>query len=107
MIGNVSSLTDPAISLPASTLNLPLPFFYGRDSGIALPTAALPYNEMRINFSFRNWTDLLIEDNVTASPTTSQPANATDLVNGAPVVGNTQVWANYAIVSNEERKRMA
>jgi hypothetical protein len=29
------------------------------------------------------------------------------LVGGAPVLGNTQVWANYAIVSNDERKRMA
>jgi hypothetical protein len=28
-------------------------------------------------------------------------------VSGAPVLGTTQVWANYAIVSNDERKRMA
>ena len=43
-------------------LNLPLPFFYSRDSGVALPTAALPYNEMRINFTFRNWNELLINE---------------------------------------------
>jgi hypothetical protein len=29
------------------------------------------------------------------------------LLNTTPVLGNTQVWANYAIVSNDERKRMA
>jgi hypothetical protein len=101
-------------------LNLPLPFFYSRDSGVALPTAALPYNEMRINFTFADWRDLLIaERNVTAA-TANQPyvkkfQDATRLaLGGASTVGNTepafesvQVWANYAIVSNDERKRMA
>ena len=46
--------------IPAYNLNLPLPFFFTRDSGVALPTAALPYNEMRINFTFRNWQELLL-----------------------------------------------
>jgi len=70
MIGNFDSLTGPTAAggtIPAFTLNLPLPFFYGRDSGVALPTAALPYNDMRINFSFRNWSDLLILDNLAAA----------------------------------------
>lgn len=57
MIGNVDSLIAPhGVGDPLATrpLNLPLPFFYSRDSGVALPTAALPYNEMRIMFYFRN-----------------------------------------------------
>lgn len=105
MIGNISTFIEPADFLPAGLLNLPLPFFYGRDSGIALPTAALPYNEMRINFSFRDWNQLLIEDDTVTG--TSKPASSDNLVTGAPVLGNCQVWANYAIVSNDERKRMA
>ncbi len=32
---------------------------------------------------------------------------ATSDIASIPVLGNTQVWANYAIVSNDERKRMA
>jgi hypothetical protein len=93
-------------------LNLPLPFFYSRDSGVALPTAALPYNEMRINFTFRNWNELLIKElNVTAGTANaayvSQPS-ASDLQgNVEPSFDSVQVWANYAIVSNDERKRMA
>ena len=43
-------------------LHLPLPFFFTRDSGVALPTAALPYNDMRINFKFRDWKQLLVKD---------------------------------------------
>ena len=92
MIGNVNQLINPVAAnplilvgqggvqtstsagsvgpqvLPSQVLNLPLPFFFSRDSGIALPTAALPYNEMRINFSFRNWTDLLIKDSYVPNP---------------------------------------
>ena len=112
MIGNTSPLTNPHApgstnAIPAATLNLPLPFFYGRDSGVALPTAALPYNEMRINFSMRDWQDLLIFEN--QASVAEQRANfvvPTDIAI-APVLGVTQVWANYAIVSNDERKRMA
>ena len=131
--------------LPTQVLNLPLPFFFSRDSGIALPTAALPYNEMRINFSFRNWSDLLIKDvyipgaaaqgasltlppafqNNTASTPgggsgaafaspygawVSVPAQQSDIASNTTqpeISNNCQVWANYAIVSNEERKKMA
>ncbi len=100
--------------IPAFTGNLPLPFFFSRDSGVALPTAALPYNDMRINFQFRNWDQLLIVDLPsgawTADGTTnySRVATTADLASGtAPVLGQCQVWANYAIVSNDERKRMA
>jgi hypothetical protein len=123
MIGNFAELTAPhapAVSgvsaattangqLPAFTLNLPLPLFYTRDSGVSLPTAALPYNDMRINFSFRNWTELLIVDDISLSGTGVNPSRVatTNDVVGAPQVTNVQVWANYAIVSNDERKRMA
>ena len=120
MIGNTAALTTlctGASSLPPSVagdngvtyLNLPLPFFYSRDSGVALPTAALPYNEMRIQFSFRDWNELLVKE-LLSSPSTAeyrQSLTASNLAGGAPVLKDVQVWANYAIVSNDERKRMA
>ena len=98
-------------------LNLPLPFFYSRDSGVALPTAALPYNEMRINFQFRNWWELLVvedtqgaaQNNAHYRVNTVQTAGTQIATSpGVPsLLGYVQVWANYAIVSNDERKRMA
>ena len=97
-------------SIPATTLNLPLPFFFTRDSGVALPTAALPYNEMRINFQFRSLDELLIvTDNSKATDGTEEQRVkvASDYIEGTPNIARSQVWANYAIVSNEERKRMA
>ena len=76
---------------------------------MALPTAALPYNEMRISFNFRNWTDLLILDNSVPAAGVNPsivPVVGRDIAT-APELNNIQVWANYSIVSNEERKRMA
>lgn len=113
MIGNINELIqehDSATAIPSVTLNLPLPFFYARDSGVALPTAALPYNDIRITFSFRNWSELLILDNtanVDASVPSSTCAAVTDLVGGEPQLKCVQVWSTYAIVSSDERKRMA
>lgn len=112
MIGNIDELIQPhdsSTAIESMTLNLPIPLFFTRDSGIALPTAAIPYNDMRINIKFRNWSDLLILDDATptvnVNPST-QPA-ASDLSGGAPTISSAQIWANYAIVSSEERKKMA
>jgi hypothetical protein len=107
-------------------LNLPLPLFYDRDSGSALPTAALPYNDMRISFEFRDWTDLVIVDeyghgevgdaltdggNITESDdhVSSRLAKATlqHFESGHhPKIESCELWANYAIVSQKERERM-
>ena len=113
MIGDIPDMYNPHqfgtpnATIPTKTLNLPLPLFFTRDSGVALPTAALPYNDMRINFSFRDWTDLLVLSNVVSHK--AQAATTNDVVSPASITlnGATQVWANYAIVSNDERKRMA
>jgi len=114
MIGQTADLIDPATLLPQKTLNLPLPFFYARDSGVSLPTAALPYNDMRLNFSFRNLNELLtawVVKMPTGSGTTiylaGRPATSSDIKGSNTDLTNVQVWANYAIVSNDERKRMA
>lgn len=101
-----------AVTLPALVLNLPLPFFYTRDSGVALPTAAIPYNDMRIQFQFRRWEELLQLVNYNGEVSCITNANTLQIGSGgtvgAPSIANgCQVWANYAIVSNDERKRMA
>lgn len=111
MVGNVDSLIAPHAPDDATgtmALNLPLPLFFTRDSGVALPTAALPYNEMRITFNFRNWNELLILDDSSQPSNTNNtkvPVVGTD-ISVAPELSNVQVWANYSIVSNDERKKM-
>ena len=125
MIGNIPALVDPCSVLPAigasatdytirnlppAILNVPLPFFYSRDTGIALPTAAIPYNDMVHYVTFRDLSDVLLLDNinwatipgystqytvpVTSGMLTTSPSMACDM------------WAEYAIVSNVERTQM-
>lgn len=113
MIGNIDQIIAPHAPGDPITeryLNLPLPFFFTRDSGVALPTAALPYNEMRINFSFRPWQELLVLENsqpqANVNPYVHPVVGAAADIASEPVLENADVWANYAIVSNEERKRM-
>lgn len=111
MIGNFDLLMAPhapGVEIPERWLNLPLPFFFTRDTGVALPTAALPYNEIRINFSFRPWQELLVLEN--SAPVLhvnpySVPVVGVD-IEREPMLGTADVWANYSLVSNDERTRM-
>ena len=132
MIGNVDELINPSDSslaaglaqpnvtfIPSYILNLPLPLPFTRDTGIALPTAALPYNEMKIELTVRPVTDVLIVDAPTTLDGTysggsllgnsygvSYPANSNDVLNLSSLTLNIQCFAEYALVSNQERVRM-
>ena len=102
-----NSVVPPGIVLPSMVLNLPLPFFYARDTGVALPTAALPYNDMKIQFNFRNLNELLIVDDLVSG--NSRPFQMSDMDAGYlpnATLQNVEVWCDYAIVSNYERKQM-
>lgn len=110
MIGNVPELTNPIApgsSFPKTTLALPVPLCFTRDSGVAYPAAALPYVDSKICIVFRNWTELLTVDNINtpAGQNPSRPARESDLVS-IPKISDVRVWGKYAIVSNDERKRM-
>jgi hypothetical protein len=103
--GTTYAAGGAGITTLGRTLSLPLPFFFTRDSGVALPTAALPYNDMRIQIEFRDWRQmlLLLNDN------TGVVRNAVDadLLNPSNCnLRDVNIWANYAIVSNDERRRM-
>lgn len=118
MIGNTADLTDACGSgvngqpgtctIPGKCLALPLPYFFARDSGVALPTAALPYNQMLLQFKFRHWDQLMTRWTVNNGNTSCQTVTAAEHYNGTePQLSNVQVWAHYSIVSNDERRRMA
>jgi hypothetical protein len=111
MIGNVPSLTDgvaPGNSLPEYNINVPLPFFFSRDSGLSLPTAALPYNEIKMSITLRDWNQLLIVSDISKAVTVEQRAAASTAdITTAPSLTNGQVWGNYALVSNLEREKLA
>ena len=97
--------------LPSRVLNLPLPLPHCRNTGVALPTAALPYNDMKINFQLRDAWELLLADVYDASVPGNVPAFPGFTINmSQQAVASLQlsghVWAEYAVVSNAERSRM-
>lgn len=121
MIGDVSSMTTPVPpGVPlgdGSHRNCPLPFWFGEDSGIALPVAALPFNDIKINFYFRPLNELLIIYPGTAAVGgpggvgTGRAANVGDIfVYGSttqkPSMQNPVIHSHYAVVHNDERVKM-
>jgi len=108
MIGNIESLINPAGGdpLPSTTLVLPLPFPHTRDTGVSLPTAALPYNEMRILIKFRKLDELLIAEDEGGLVVTAPAVLGVDTKETSLSLSNVEMWANYAIVSNAERVKM-
>lgn len=117
MIGMTSQWTTPVgpgVATGGGFLSLPLPFFYGEDSGIALPVAALPFNDIKITYDFRDWTELVMIVQNGVAVTTSDlctylPNGAGVLVandNVLPQMANVETFAHYAIVHNDERVKM-
>jgi len=111
MIGDVAAMTQPVG--PSVTLGtdgfftVPLPFWFTADSGVALPMAALPYNEVRINYCFRTLAELLVLDLGTGGgtvPTLAGSVTAND--GGAVDMRSPETYAEYVIVHNDERVKM-
>ena len=110
LTGSFGPTTALGATIPSKTCNLPLPFFFSRDSGVSLPTSALLFNELKINFKLRDWDKLLILDN-SGSAGAGTVARAVPVVGRdiatTPVISSISCWSNQALVSEFERSRMA
>lgn len=115
LIGDIASMTDPVgVDTPLGTggyFTCIFPFWFGEDSGIALPVAALPFNDIKINYRFRRWEDLVVVYPGTSGGAGTRVASTSDVY----VVGSTterpslldpQTNAHYAVVHNDERVKM-
>src|SRR5207237_116181 len=64
MIGDIPSMYQPVLAeLPLGTggyFSVPFPFFFSEDSGVALPAAALPFNDIKININFKSLSDMVV-----------------------------------------------
>lgn len=84
MIGNISTCNNPSLyygnyeskaneinnspSIPSRRLYIPLPFWFCRNPGLAIPLIALQYNELYINVEFNKLNDLFTVGNPPISP---------------------------------------
>lgn len=115
MIGDIASMTTPvALDTALGTggyFSVPFPFWFTEDSGIALPVAALPFNDIKINYVFRKWEDLIVIYPGTAAVGGARVATSSDVfVYGStsekPSLLDPQTNAHYAVVHNDERVKM-
>jgi hypothetical protein len=105
MVGNVPKLvTTPYLnpanltySIPATTLYIPLQFWFCRNPGLALPLIALQYHEVKINIEFNSFDNCFILNN--------SPGVALDTLRRS--LENTSLWVDYIYLDTDERRRFA
>jgi hypothetical protein len=86
---------DEAACIPATTLYIPLQFWFCRNPGLALPLIALQYHEVKINLEFRSASECYWSTSgATLSPTTVSLASAS-------------LYVDYIYLDTDERRRFA
>lgn len=118
IIGDIFAMTSAVgPNTPLGTggfFSCPLPFWFDQDSGLALPVAALPFNDIKINYHFRRWQELVIINPGTVVGPTVSPTVANVFVftsaglptTQEPFLQNPETFAHYAVVHNDERVKM-
>lgn len=103
------------LNIDACEVRVPLPFFFSRAWSQALPVASLPFNEIKITLTLRNWTELLTiyDVGVNTVELSTETTNNPVAVTAAKILSGTsqpsltaEVWGNYAVVDETERKML-
>ena len=76
----------------ATTLYIPLEFWFCRNPGLALPLIALQYHEVKVNLEFRALAEL-------AYGSAYAPTSVS--------LGTTSLWVDYIFLDTDERRRFA
>jgi len=89
----IGATTNPADSISARTLYVPLQFWFCRNPGLALPLIALQYHEVKFNISFR-------------------PASECYILNGGatantPSITNASLYVDYIYLDTDERRQFS
>lgn len=95
MIGNTTNLIKTGTVktvTPATTLYVPLQLWFCKNPGLALPLIALQYHEVKINVSFRPFT---------------QCAETSAGVTTPPSLGDTSLYIDYIYLDTDERRQFA
>lgn len=121
MVGDIAQMytpVGPGVALgTGGYFTCPLPFWFSEDTGVALPVAALPFNDVKVNYTFRRLDELIVLDGGTLAtggpggPGTGVPGTYADIVvfgqaGRVPALVDPQTFATYAVVHNDERVKM-
>jgi hypothetical protein len=110
MIGSAAQL---AVTTPAScqgrptVMYIPLSFWFCRNPGLALPLIALQYHEVRLNFIFRQATDLVSSQYDASNTSLVWPGGIPQAAQFLPKLKDAAVYIDYIYLDTDERRRFA
>jgi hypothetical protein len=103
MVGNTIALTGTGLTkTEATTLYVPLQFWFCRNPGLSLPLIALQYHEVKINVEFRQKAECY----VSASSTGNCGVNL-DSGFCVPSLEAASLYVDYIYLDTDERRRFA
>jgi hypothetical protein len=115
MIGDIFAMTNPQnLNNSLGTggfFTAPLPLWFTLDSGVALPVAALPFNDVRVNYCFRRVQELIVLYPGDVGAAGARVATFADIrvvgtANTVPAMVQPETYAHYVVVHNDERVKM-
>ena len=111
MIGHTPNLLTPVANdssnnIPATTLYVPLQFWFCRNPGLALPLIALQYHEVKINIEFNELADCLMYYPYDSSSDSSFTQSSFPNTLGN-IMESSSLWVDYIYLDTDERRRFA
>jgi hypothetical protein len=97
----LSRMVDRDASAAASTLYVPLQFWFCRDNGLALPLIALQYHEVKLRVTFESSSQGADESAATVYHGGTSSSSSTDTSISATL------YADYVYLDTDERKKFA
>ena len=105
MVGNTVSLTGTGHNrTEATTLYIPLQFWFCRNPGLALPLIALQYHEVKINIEFRQKNDCFVTTSQVLECSSSSETRCSVCV---PSLDQASLFVDYIYLDTDERRRFA
>jgi len=106
MVGNTLHLTGTAHSrTEATTLYVPLQFWFCRNPGLALPLIALQYHEVKINLEFRPKNECYVSTAGDSVCSGNSQSNLSGVC--VPSLEYAALFIDYIYLDTDERRRMA
>ena len=105
MVGNTVSLTGTGHNkTEATTLYVPLQFWFCRNPGLSLPLIALQYHEVKINIEFRQKRDCYVTTSQVLECGTGEDTSCKVCV---PSLDQASLFVDYIYLDTDERRRFA
>lgn len=90
MIGNVPSLTTPSNDIPQYNLYVPLPFWFTKDTRLALPISIMQFSQVSITVKLKSLNDCCYSE-----------------LSSIPHIVDACLIVDYCYLGNKERERFA